>query len=270
MVYVDDLLQRISSCRVYDLSQPFQAGMPFFPLLRTGYSYLLYRRHMDANPQAMGPRSAASGLLVMPDHSGTHVDARCHQASGLRLYDGTEISRDVETPTGFTKHGAEQIPLMIARAVLVDVASVVKDPLPEHHLVSVEEFEGTLESEGVKIGDGDVVLMRTGYGRFWNTPSVYEKAAGASAELSKALAQKNILAVGADNLSWDVAPGHEHTKGHAGAGHLHLLAQRGIFIIENLYLEDLSRDKVYTSVFVCLPLKLVGATGAPVRPVCLR
>lgn len=269
-MHINDLLQQLSNSRVYDLSQPFQAGMPFYPLLKAGFSYYLYRRHLDAKPEIMGPRSAASGLIIMSDHSGTHVDARCHQARNRRLFDGTEVDNNLETSQGFTKHGADEIPLMISRAVLVDVASVVKDPLPEYHTVSVEEFERALEAEGVKIEAGDVVLMRTGYGRFWNNPAVYEKAAGASAELSKALAQKNILAVGADNMSWDVAGGPEHVKHHVGAGHLHLLAEKGIFIIENLYLEELSRDKVFTSIFICLPLKLVGATGAPVRPICLR
>ncbi|MEM0443946.1 MAG: cyclase family protein [Candidatus Caldarchaeum sp.] len=264
-----DLLMKLRRAKVYDLSQTFQAGIPIFPLLRTGFSYLVYRRHSDANPETMGPRSAASGLIVMSDHSGTHVDARCHQASNRRLFDGTVVDNKLETPTGFTKHGADEIPLMIARAVLVDVASVFSDPLPEYHAVTLEEFERTLEVEGVELEDGDVVLMRTGYGKFWNNPSVYERAAGASAELSKALAKKNILAVGADNLSWDVA-GSPSTKEHAAAGHLHLLAEKGIYIIENLYLEELARDRVYSSVFVCFPLKIAGATGAPVRPVCIK
>ncbi len=39
--------------------------------------------------------------------------------------------------------------------------------------------------------------------------------------------------------------------------------------IENLYLEELAHDRVYEFTFICLPPKLKGATGAPVRPVAL-
>jgi len=52
-------------------------------------------------------------------------------------------------------------------------------------------------------------------------------------------------------------------------GHLHLIARCGITIIENLTLEALSRDRCYEFLFVCTPLKLVGATGSPVRPIAL-
>jgi kynurenine formamidase len=48
-----------------------------------------------------------------------------------------------------------------------------------------------------------------------------------------------------------------------------LIVENGIFIMENLNLEDLARDRQYTFVFVALPLKIVGATGSPIRPVAL-
>jgi kynurenine formamidase len=51
--------------------------------------------------------------------------------------------------------------------------------------------------------------------------------------------------------------------------HEELLVKRGIHIIENLYLEDLVRDQVREFVFVCLPLKLQGATGSWVRPIAI-
>ena len=39
--------------------------------------------------------------------------------------------------------------------------------------------------------------------------------------------------------------------------------------VENLFLEDLARDQVYEFLFVCLPLKIQGATGSPIRPVAV-
>ena len=52
-------------------------------------------------------------------------------------------------------------------------------------------------------------------------------------------------------------------------GHVILLVRYGIYIIENLYLEELARDQRYEFTFICLPLKLRGATGSPVRPIAV-
>ena len=52
-------------------------------------------------------------------------------------------------------------------------------------------------------------------------------------------------------------------------GHMILLVRNGIYIIENLFLEELARDQCYEFTFICLPLKLQGATGSPVRPIAL-
>jgi len=45
-----------------------------------------------------------------------------------------------------------------------------------------------------------------------------------------------------------------------------LLPQKGIYIIENLSLEELARDRRWVFAFLAVPLKLEGATGSPVRP----
>jgi kynurenine formamidase len=52
-------------------------------------------------------------------------------------------------------------------------------------------------------------------------------------------------------------------------GHVILLIRHGIHIIENLYLEELARDRVYAFTFICVPPKLRGATGSPVRPLAV-
>ena len=51
--------------------------------------------------------------------------------------------------------------------------------------------------------------------------------------------------------------------------HLYLLPQKGIYIIENLNLEELARDRCYQFAFVGIPLKFQGATGSPLRPLAL-
>jgi kynurenine formamidase len=52
-------------------------------------------------------------------------------------------------------------------------------------------------------------------------------------------------------------------------GHVLLLVRAGIPIIENLNLEELAAAGVHEFGFVCLPLKMRGATGSPVRPIAI-
>jgi len=75
--------------------------------------------------------------------------------------------------------------------------------------------------------------------------------------------------VGADNMAWDAPDERDPESGATLFGHLYLLPQKGIYIIENLNLEELARDRCYAFGFVCLPLKFRGATGSPVRPVAV-
>ena len=66
---------------------------------------------------------------------------------------------------------------------------------------------------------------------------------------------------------------YEHLPPGAGHAllpvHRSLLVEHGIHIIENLDMERLAADKIYEFLFVCLPLKFVGATGSPVRPIAV-
>ena len=62
---------------MYDLEQPRFAGMPIHPAHRPGYFYALHRRHRDTHdPAAHGPRSSASGVLTLMEHTGTHIEPR--------------------------------------------------------------------------------------------------------------------------------------------------------------------------------------------------
>src|SRR4051812_18736950 len=97
----DGLADLLSRSKVYDLEQPRFAGMPIHPSHKPGYFYALHRRHKDtSNPEQHGPRTSASGMLTMMEHTGTHIDALCHQACGLMLHGGLPVE-GVETPAGF-------------------------------------------------------------------------------------------------------------------------------------------------------------------------
>ena len=261
-----DLLGALRGARVYDLEQPRYAGAPTFPAHEPGVLLHLHRRH-ELDPINPGERrTSASALLVMAEHSGTHMDALCHQAEGLELHGGVKVDASVQTPYGFTTLGIDEVAPMIARGVLLDVPAAVGRALEPGHAITAGELQAA--AEGVELRAGDVVLVRTGAGALWVDRPAYEAGPGVGADGSSWLAGLRPLAVGADNLAWD-APGLRDPGLGTLPGHTLLIVRAGIHIIESLYLEELAADGVREMLFVCLPLKLRGGTGSPVRPIAL-
>ena len=253
--------------RIYDLEQPRYFGAPIYPGHAPGYVYTLHRHH---EPGMAETRTSASGFMYTTEHSGTHIDALCHQAEDLHLYGGQEINPGVQTSQGFTKLGAETIAPIITRGILLDIARYRGvDYIGVGKPIQLDELESASQKQGVSIDQGDVVLLRTGNGSLWQDPTTYLQAGGVSAGVSFWLAERGVRAVGADNMTWDeigvVDPGLQVSL----PGHLILLVRHGIYILENLFLEELARDQCYEFTFICLPLKLRGATGSPVRPIAI-
>jgi kynurenine formamidase len=265
--WIDSLL----SARVYDLEQPRFAGMPIHPAHRPGYFYALHRRHRDSyRPDAEGPRSSASGTLVLMEHSGTHLDALCHQASGLRMFGGVEVD-GAETPAGFNRLGIETVPPLVRRGVLLDVCGHKGERLlPARYGITADDLAGCAAAQGVEVRAGDVLLVRTGYGALWRGDErAYFDAAGVSKSGTLWAAERGVCAVGADNMAWDVPDERDPETGSTLFAHVHLLIQKGIYILENVNLEGLARDRAWGFAFVGAPLKFQGATGSPLRPLAL-
>lgn len=238
--------------------------MPLHPSHRqAGYSYLLHRRHESE----VGGRTSAAGLLICGEHSGTHIDALCHQAEDMVMCGGVKVDSSVQTPKGFTRLGAETIPPMNSPGVLLDVASEKGvESLPPGYLVTADDLTRCVDSQGTPVETGAVVLVRTGNGRFWSDEERYLAGPGISAGASAWLAGHAPLAVGSDNVAWDLPERVDPEYGCALPGHLILLVRGGTYIMENLMLEGLAAAGCMTFRFVCAPLKLVGATGSPIRP----
>jgi kynurenine formamidase len=262
----------IDDTYIFDLEQPRTPEMPIHPAhQQAGYSYLLHRHHEDEyRPEEAGPRTGAAGVIICGEHTGTHIDALCHQSDALVLYGGVSVTSGVQSSRGFTRHGVEEIPPIVAPGVLLDAAARegVKS-LEPGHAVTGEDLEVCCENQGVAVEPGDVVLVRTGNARYWEDADRYLAGPGMATSASYWVAQRGVVAVGADNPAWDVPGMKDPDLGCMLPGHLILLARRGIYIIENLKLDELAAAGYHRFDFVCTPLKLVGATGSPVRPLAI-
>jgi len=264
------LIDQLAAARVFDLEQPRFAGMPVHPAHKPGYFYGLHRRHRDSyRPKEHGPRSGASGMLTMMEHSGTHIDALCNQACDLELYGGVKVD-DVERQDGYRELGAETMKPLLGRGILLDVAGVKGvAQLPQNYSITADDLVAAARAAAIVVRAGDVLLVRTGYASSWTDEATYLNAAGVSKSANIWAADQQVIAVGADNMAWDCMTDRDPDTNMALFGHAHLLVTHGIHIIENLNLDELAASKIHEFAFVGIPLKFRGATGSPIRPLAL-
>ncbi|HEY6030974.1 MAG TPA: cyclase family protein, partial [Gaiellaceae bacterium] len=233
------------------------------------YHLALTRRHGDAVREGGG--SAAAELLVLGGHIGTHVDALCHVSQDGLLHGGLD-AESAQRGGRFSALGIDTVAPFVCRGLLLDVAALHGvEVLAPATVVTVADLEAAAARAGVEVRSGDVALVRTGWARLWDDADAFvghqSGVPGPGEEAAAWLADRGVRATGADTIAYEaLAP---------GAGHAHLpvhrllLVERGVHIVETLQLEELARDGVYEFLFVAAPLKLVGGTGSPLRPLAL-
>jgi kynurenine formamidase len=171
---------------------------------------------------------------------------------------------------GWKKAGAETIPPIVARGVLIDLLrDKGVNALPRNYRVQRQDLISALRRQGVTLARGDVVLIRTGQMQhFAEADEFLHEYPGISLDAVKWLIDdQKVMLLGADNLSFEAFPA-ERSDNWVPV-HTYLLAEKGVMFIENIALEDLAQDRVYTFAFIATSLKLRGASGAPMRPLAL-
>jgi kynurenine formamidase len=260
--------QMLSSARVYDLAQPIEPKMPVSPN-HPGFKMALMRRHGDMVRSDGG--SASNEMINIGGHTGTHVDALCHVSHQGKLY-GDIDAKEAQVGGRFNALGVETIPITLCRGVLLDIAGLHNvEVLEPGRPITAQDLERAEEHGGIQVGQGDVVLIRSGWPVHWSDPGIFlghEKGVpGPDESAATWLAERKIRMTGAETIAYEWIPPE---RGHALLPvHRILLVDNGIHIIEVLNLTELANDRVYEFLFVLTPLKVVGATGIPVRPVAV-
>ena len=182
------------------------------------------------------------------EHGGTHLDAPVHFAEGRQTTDEVPLSR------------------LIGEAVVVDVRTQA-DRNRDYQL-SVGDLENFEKHHG-RIEPGTIVLVRTGYSRFWPDAERYlgtaKRGAAGVAELSfpgihpaaaQWLAARHVASVGIDTASIDYGRSKDFGT------HVALMTEN-VPAFENL--ADLSALPPRGSFIVALPTKIRGGSGGPLR-----
>jgi kynurenine formamidase len=254
--------------RTIDLGRPLFVGMPQSPN-HPAFWHTLPRRHGDM--VRSDGSSAANDMIVMGTHVGTHIDALAHVSYQGCLHGGADAG---EAAVGgkFMELGVHTIEPMIRRGVLLDVpAALGVDVCEPGYEITVPDLEAAERLAGAPVGDGDVVLVRSGWGRQFDEGAAYlgkdSGVPGVSEAGAQWLAARRVHAAGADTIAFErLPPGGGHSLLPA---HRVLLVEAGIYIIEALALEELAAAGIRRFTFVLVPLNLIGATGSPVRPLAV-
>ena len=126
-----------------------------------------------------------------------------------------------------------------------------------------------MKKQRTEIRPGDAVLVHTGWGQHYmvDNATYVTSSPGISEESARWLADQQVTAIGADNMALEVIPSEDEHR--LFPVHQHLIVEKGVYIIENLKLDEPCTDGVYAFPFILLPTKYKGATACPVRPIGL-
>ena len=267
-------LRSIQSGTLYDLSHEISTKAPFMAPNQTPFLMSIWASWRDSikRRRVVGATNDAGSnveRVEMTMHVGTHIDALGHFSIGGKLYNGLNAA-EVVTDWGLERLGIEHTPPMISRGVLLDVSGLDGGAfLKPGRVVTPDDLARAADAAGVAVEAGDIVLIRTGWGRFFGTDNAQylEGEPGIDVPAARWLTQRDVVAIGCDNMAVEVLPNPD--RGMALPVHQHVLAEAGVHLIENLALEELARDRIASFCFILLAAKFKGATGCPVRPIAL-
>jgi len=259
-----DILDLVRGAAVYDLAQPWYVGMPHHPN-HPPFLFGLNKKHGDY--LAPNGASSASEAIGLGGHVGTHIDALCHFSCDGRLYQGAEAAALQSYERGLESFAIDGVGPILRRGVLLDVAGHEGlDALPQDYEITPDTLEAVAHAERVAVEPGDVVLLRTGWGRYWNDAARFVAQVhgpGPGETGARWLSRAGVFAAGSDTIAFELVPAPSMPV------HVHLLVESGIHIIECLNLEEAAAARAYEFLFVASPLKIRGGTGSPIRPFAL-
>jgi kynurenine formamidase len=225
--------------------------------------------------QVPGSRvSWASDIMYFSgQHGSPTLDAIGHIGRDLKLYGGVDAVAATATPGGIgSKLGMETFPLdlMLNRAVILDVARQIAggrpDPLPPGFEISGAHLDTTAKAQGVEVRAGDSLLIRTGWGQYFGTDNAKflgEQSPGPGQDAAKWIIDRKVRLAGDDTATFEKRPAAYGKE--LFSVHMMLLADNGIYIMENANLEPVGDARIGVALLVVTPLKIEGATGSALR-----
>lgn len=270
------VMSQIDAHRIFDLSVEYFVGMPSWQAAGDPH-YQFWMTHtprgavidnvLDMGETVNRHVSYSGSAFSMYTHTGTHIDTLSHFGLDGEIYNHFSADENLGDK-GWNRSGAETIPPLIARGVLIDLPKAKGlSMLPDNYRVTEADIKQALAQQYVTLQPGDIVLLRTGRMQNYAQSAKYmANSPGLGIAAATYLAKEaEAMVVGADNLSFEAFP--SEVEGNYVPVHTYLLTQMGVPIIELVNLEELAEAQVYEFAFIGGSLKLRGADAAPLRPI---
>ena len=256
----------IRTGEVIELGRVLAMDMPLFGTRR----FDLHTKR-TGGPMGSNKRYTNEELVISEiGQVGTQFDMFSHQSIDNSHYN-CFATDDITTRNGFTKLGVEKIGAIYTRGVLIDVAAVKGvDMLDAGYEITAADLQAAIAKQGISLKRGDAVLIHTGWGKLWGVDNAKYNASGPGIGVGAAewLAKQEPVLFGSDNVPVEVLPNPD--KNISLPIHQIALVIHGIFLLENMKLDELAAKKAYEFAFVVQPLKIKGGTGSTVAPIAIR
>jgi kynurenine formamidase len=262
-----DLLRSLQSAQVVDLNFIWDSRSPLLAF-NPPFAAALVNSHRQTKGWIPQIAFAADMMFFSGQHGAPTIDALGHISHDGKMFGGLNAEEN-EGPNGLTALGIETYPKdkYLNRGVLLDVAKHKgMDMLPPGYEITGADLEATAKAQGVEVRAGDSVLIRTGFGKLFGDKAKYMGLRPGPGESACTwLASKKVFLSGDDQLTYEVYP----EKGTIFPCHRILIADSGIYIVENMNLEELApvlaARKSYEFAVVINPPRLRGMTGAAIN-----
>jgi kynurenine formamidase len=256
----------IKTGEVIELGHVLSDKMPFFGTRR--FDVHIKRTFMN---QFSNMRGSNEEIVISEiGQVGTQFDGFAHQTHLNSWYNCFKVDENA-TRSGFAKLGIHNVGALIARGVLIDVAGLKGvEMLGDNYEITAEDLEAALKKQNVTLQPGDAVIIHTGWGKLWAKDNArYVKSCpGIGVKAAEWLIAKDPLLLGSDNWPVEVAPNPD--KQVSLPVHQMALVVNGIYLLENLKLDELAAKGVNEFAFVMQPLKIQGGSGSTVAPIAVR
>ncbi len=235
----------IDESKIVDLTYSFDEKTIYWPTAKP------FTWEKEAWGVSTGGYWYTAARYAASEHGGTHLDAPIHFGEG--------------------KQSADEIPLakLISPAVVINITDACSKDAD--YRLTVEDITAW-ESQNGRIPDNSIVLVHTGWGRFWGDKKQYLGTdvagdvanlhfPGISREAAKLLTeQRKIDAVGIDTASIDHGPTKDFIAHQ-------ILNGANIYALENV--ANLEKLPAKGATVLALPMKIKGGTGGPARIIAL-
>jgi kynurenine formamidase len=226
----------------------------------------------SGSPRSTKGRNCLCGnddMLITSCGIGTHIDGLGHIGVDNVFYNGLK-AEEIVRRDGLLELGTEGIPPLIGRGLLLDFPSLLDIPFLEPgQAINSGEIAAACNAQDLEIAAGDIVLLHTGWlSAMADAGQDYvHRSPGLGIDGASYLAERSVVAIGADNAALEVLPSEDPTLAYPV--HELLLPRNGIYILENVHTEAVVKHGVYEFLFVLAVPRFRGSVQMAANPVAV-